>query len=65
MIRGITQEEIARRMGSHQSNVSSWLSGRRIPTRRNLVLLAEAMETTPENLAAILYRKHMERLGQP
>jgi transcriptional regulator with XRE-family HTH domain len=64
MIRGITQEEIARRMGSHQSNVSTWLAGKRIPSPANLIRLAEAMGTTPEDLASILYRRHKEHLAK-
>jgi transcriptional regulator with XRE-family HTH domain len=63
MIRGLTQQEIARRIGGHQPNVSAWLSGRRIPSPANLERLAEAMGTKPEDLLAVLYRRHRERQG--
>ena len=57
MIKHLTQYEIATRGGFAQPNVSNWLSGRRLPSRRNLIRLATAMDTTPEELASILVQR--------
>jgi len=64
MIKGLTQRQIAERMGAHQPNVSAWLSGKTIPDYPNLERLAQAMEMQPEDLIALIYRRRRKRLGR-
>ncbi len=64
MIKGLTQGEIARRMGNHQPNVSAWLSGKRIPSEQSLVDLARAMEMEPDELIAMIYRRRQRLKAQ-
>ena len=42
--RGLTQEELARRMGTHQPAVARFESGRVMPSLRFLMALAEALD---------------------
>jgi transcriptional regulator with XRE-family HTH domain len=44
---GLTQKEIAERVGTSQPHVSSWLSGQRIPSSKNLMKLCKVIEKTP------------------
>jgi transcriptional regulator with XRE-family HTH domain len=44
---GLTQKEIAERVGTSQPHVSSWLSGQRIPSSKNLVKLCNVLNKTP------------------
>ena len=44
---GLTQKEIAERVGTSQPHVSSWLSGQRIPSSKNLIKLCKVIEKTP------------------
>lgn len=63
MIRGLTQRQIAERMGAHQPNVSAWLSGKTIPDVPNLERLAKAMDMDPDLLIALIYRRRKKRLA--
>ena len=42
---GLTQEELAKRMGTTQSVVARWESGKTLPSCRTLMRLAEATRT--------------------
>ena len=44
---GLTQKEIAERVGTSQPHVSSWLSGQRIPSSKNLIKLCKVIDKTP------------------
>ena len=44
---GLTQKEIAEMVGTSQPHVSSWLSGQRIPSSKNLMKLCKVIEKTP------------------
>ena len=44
---GLTQKEIAERVGTSQPHFSSWLSGQRIPSSKNLMKLCKVIEKTP------------------
>ena len=57
MIKGLTQNEIAKRMGDHQPNVSAWLSGKRIPSEQSLLRLSRAMGMEPDELIAMIWRR--------
>ena len=48
--KGKTQKEIAEEIGSHQSHVSDWLNGRKIPNSSSLHKLAKALEVSPYEL---------------
>ena len=49
--RGITQRELAKRMGISEITVSRYFSGDRFPNGHLLDLLAAELRTTPEYLA--------------
>lgn len=49
--RGLSQVEIAKRMGVHQPKVSEWLNGRRMPSSENFYKLAEVLNVEPLELA--------------
>lgn len=51
--RGITQRELAKRMGISETTVSRYFSGERFPKGHLLYLLANELRTTPEYLADI------------
>ena len=48
--KGMSQKQIAEKMGVHQPKVSEWLNGLRLPNSKSLVKLAEVLDETPENL---------------
>jgi transcriptional regulator with XRE-family HTH domain len=48
--KGKTQKKIAEEIGSHQSHVSDWLNGRKIPNSSSLFKLAKALEVSPNEL---------------
>ena len=48
--KGMTQQEIAERMGVHQPKVSEWLRGLRTPNSKTILKLAEVLQETPEEL---------------
>lgn len=47
---GMSQREIADKMGVHQPKVSDWLNGIRIPNSKSLIKFAEVLGETPETL---------------
>ncbi len=49
--KGMTQQEIADKMGVHQPKVSEWLRGLRTPNSKTIIKLAEVLQETPEDLA--------------
>ena len=49
--KGMTQKEIAEKMGVHQPKVSEWLRGLRMPNSKSLVKLAYVLDEEPETLA--------------
>ena len=52
--KGLSQKEIAKRMGVHQPKVSEWLNGKRMPTSESLHKLAEVLDEEPYALAVHL-----------
>lgn len=48
--RGLTQDQVARRLGCHESAVSRWESGSRFPTGEDLVSLADLFEVSTDEL---------------
>ena len=51
--KGLSQKEIANRMGVHQPKVSEWLNGVRVPNSTSLYKLADVLNEDVE----ILYYK--------
>lgn len=49
--KGLSQKEIANRMGVHQPKVSEWLNGNRIPNSESLYKLANVLDEDPYTLA--------------
>ena len=47
---GLTQEELADRMGTYASYISAIEGGTRTPRLPNVAVFAEALETTPDAL---------------
>jgi transcriptional regulator with XRE-family HTH domain len=52
--KGMTQQEIAQKMGCKQPHISDWLNGIRSPSPRNLMKLSDVLEISPYKLADIL-----------
>ena len=52
--KGLTQREIAEKMGVHQPKVSEWLNGLRMPNTKSLYKLAEVLEEEPVRLVETL-----------
>ena len=52
--KGMTQREIAEKMGVHQPKVSEWLNGLRMPNTKTLYKLAEVLEEEPVRLVETL-----------
>ena len=48
--RGLTQEQVARRLGCHESAVSRWENGSRFPTGEDLVALADLFAVSTDDL---------------
>lgn len=47
MQNGLTQKEIAERVGTSQPHISGWLSGQRVPSSKNLMKLCKVIDKTP------------------
>jgi transcriptional regulator with XRE-family HTH domain len=45
-----TQRELSGKMGVHESLVSRWMKGERMPTLPNIIKLASLFETTVEEI---------------
>lgn len=48
--RCLTQEDVAKSLGCHESAVSRWESGRRFPTGEDLVAIADLFEVSTDDL---------------
>lgn len=46
----ISQRELSNRMGIHESLVSKWMKGERIPTLPNIIKLAKILEVEIEEI---------------
>ena len=62
MIRGLSQQELARRIGATQPQVSDWMAGKKTPHASNLSKLAEAMDIAEEDLARLLTIRRKSRI---
>ena len=62
MIRGLSQQELARRIGATQPQVSDWMQGKKTPNAGNLTKLAEAMDMAEEDLARLLTIRRKSRI---
>lgn len=62
MIRGLSQHELARRIGATQPQVSDWMAGKKTPQAANLTKLAEAMDMAEEDLARLLTIRRKSRI---
>ena len=52
--KGMTQQEIAEKMGCKQPHVSDWLNGNRNPSPKNLMKLSYVLDISPYKLVEIL-----------
>jgi transcriptional regulator with XRE-family HTH domain len=52
--KGMTQKEIADKVGVHQPKVSEWLRGMRMPNSKFLFKLADVLEEDPAELVTKL-----------
>ena len=50
--RGLTQAELARRTKIAETTVSRWLSGKRMPTIKHLIVLSDFFEVPIDELLA-------------
>jgi len=50
---GVSQAELARRVGREPASVSHWLSGRNEPTRQMLPVIEKALGTSPGFLSMV------------
>lgn len=50
--KGLTQAELAKLMGVHQTNIVAWENGKWSPRARHLPKLASILETTVDELLA-------------
>ena len=62
MIRGLSQQDLARRIGATQPQVSDWMAGKKTPNAGNLTKLAEAMDMAEEDLARLLTIRRKSRI---
>ena len=62
MIRGLSQQELAKRIGATQPQVSDWMQGKKTPHASNLTKLAEAMDMAEEDLARLLTIRRKSRI---
>lgn len=44
---GMSQEHLAELIGKRRTNVSDWETGRHVPSRTNLLLIAHALDRDP------------------
>ena len=72
--RGLTQDQVAKRLGCHESAVSRWESGTRFPTGEDLVALGDLFEVSADDLlgrlkqyttpgSALVDMRLLEKLG--
>lgn len=53
---GLSQKEIAKRVGTTQPHVSIWMNGIRFPTSENLIKLSQALSIEPHELTEKLIK---------
>lgn len=51
--KGFNQKEIASALGVSQPTVSDWEAGRKMPTRKNLLRLAELLDSSVDSLLGV------------
>lgn len=61
MIRGLSQQQLAQKIGATQPQVSDWMTGKKTPNSGNLSKLAEAMDMAEEDLARLLTIRRKSR----
>ena len=61
MIRGLSQQQLAKKIGATQPQVSDWLTGKKTPIASNLTKLAKAMDMAEEDLARLLTIRRKSR----
>ena len=61
MIRGLSQQQLAKKIGATQPQVSDWMTGKKTPNAGNLSKLAEAMDMAEEDLARLLTIRRKSR----
>lgn len=64
--KGITQEQVAKKLGCTRSNVSIWFSGKQAPSVDNVTRITEALNelganTTYEEVFKVLWLTRQER----
>jgi len=64
MIRGLTQQELARRTGFTQPRISDYMTGKKAPGDTSLLKLAEAMDMDPAELSKQLMLRRTLRKGK-
>jgi transcriptional regulator with XRE-family HTH domain len=64
MIRGLTQQELARRTGFTQPRISDYMTGKKAPSDTSLMKLAEAMDMDPAELSKQLMLRRTLRKGK-
>ena len=62
MIRGLSQQQLAKKIGATQPQVSDWMTGKKTPNSGNLSKLAEAMDMAEEDLARLLTIRRKSRI---
>lgn len=58
---GLTQRELAQRIGMERSTISDWECGQRLPRFLNALKLAKALNTLVEELFYELDRPHLSK----
>ena len=61
MIRGLSQQQLAKKIGVTQPQISDWMTGKKTPNSGNLSKLAEAMDMAEEDLARLLTIRRKSR----
>jgi XRE family transcriptional regulator, fatty acid utilization regulator len=52
LARGLTQEQLAEKTNKYTTQINSWETGRGVPNRTSLRILADALNVTTDELAA-------------
>lgn len=58
---GMTQVEIAEKSGLHQSHISTYLSGRHIPSLKNIVKIADACNVSIQDVSEYILKQNDKR----
>jgi transcriptional regulator with XRE-family HTH domain len=62
--RGLTQAALARRMGASKGSVHAWVHGDQMPRLDTLERIAEALDTTVQELLAGRWRRVRREVAQ-